>query len=347
MDAAGLCHSDLSVVDGNRLRPLPMALGHEAAGTVAGTGTSVYDVQVGDRVVLVYVPSCGFCKFCNSGRPALYPAAARANGRGDLIRGGTRLHDTAGAEVRHHLGVSGFATHAVVDRNSLVIIDPEVPADIAALLGCAMLTGFGAVTHTAGVRAGDSVVVFGLGGVGQATVIAAAASGAYPLIAVDPVDSKQELARQLGGSHGCSPEGLSDLLADVLPDGVDWAFEVVGSVGVLQAAYAATGRGGATVSVGLPHPSAHVSFPALSIVAENRSILGSYMGSAQPQRDIPAMIQLWQAGRLPVERLKSSEIRLDDINSGLDALADGGAVRQLLRPGAVTQPGPTMSGTAS
>lgn len=144
--AAGPCHSDLSVVDGNRPRPLPMALGHEAAGTVLDVGVGVYDVAPGDHVVCVYVPSCGVCRFCNLGRPALCASAATANGAGDLIRGGTRLRDPLGPQMRHHLGVSGFASHAVVDRTSVVVIDPDVPFAVAALFGCAMLTGFGAVT---------------------------------------------------------------------------------------------------------------------------------------------------------------------------------------------------------
>lgn len=327
IEAAGLCHSDLSVVDGNRIRPVPMALGHEAAGVIAEVGPGVRDVSPGDHVVLVYVPSCGACRYCSSGRPALCPDAAAANGRGDLIRGGTRLRDLAGSEIRHHLGVSGFADHAVVDRNSVVVIDkkePAVPFDILALFGCAMLTGFGAVTHTASVRPGDSVAVLGLGGVGQAVVMSAVAAGAGEVLAIDPVPAKRELALELGATSACAP--------DEAPGGHDWVFEVVGAAPVLEQAYALTGRGGGTVSVGLPHPDARISLPALSIVAEGRSILGSYMGSAQPQQDIPAMLALWRAGRLPVEKLKSGELPLKDINIALDALADGNAVRQVVRP---------------
>lgn len=325
IEAAGLCHSDLSVVDGNRIRPVPMALGHEAAGVITEVGPGVRDVCPGDHVVLVYVPSCGSCRYCSSGRPALCPDAAAANGRGDLIGGGTRLHALDGTEVRHHLGVSGFADHAVVDRNSVVVIDQDIPLDTAALFGCAMLTGFGAVVHTADVRPGDSVAVLGLGGVGQAVVMSAAAAGAGAVLAIDPVPAKRDLARELGATDVCSPGDA--------PGGHDWVFEVVGSAPVLEQAYALTGRGGSTVSVGLPHPDARISLPALSIVAEGRSILGSYMGSAQPQQDIPAMLALWRAGRLPVERLKSADLPLDDINTALDDLADGQAVRQILRPG--------------
>ncbi|WP_236792145.1 zinc-binding dehydrogenase [Amycolatopsis sp. GM8] len=330
--AAGVCHSDLSVIDGNRPRPLPMLLGHEAAGTVVDIGTGVHDVKVGDKVVLVYVPSCGVCQFCNAGSPALCTAAAAANGEGTLLRGGSRLRAPDESSIRHHLGVSAFASHAVVDRNSAVVVGNDVPDDIAALFGCAMLTGFGAVTHTASVGPGDSVAVFGLGGVGQAAVMSAAAAGANPLIAIDPIPAKQTLALELGATHACAPEDAAAYLARYADGGVDWAFEVAGSAKVLEAAYAATGRGGATVAVGLPHPDATFTMPALSIVATNRRILGSYMGSAQPQRDIPAMISLWRAGRLPVDRLKSAELPLSMINEAFEALADGTALRQTLKP---------------
>lgn len=334
IESAGLCHSDLSVVDGNRPRPVPMLLGHEAAGTVEAVGTGVLDVQPGERVVLVYVPSCGVCRFCSGGRPALCPTGAGANGRGDLVRGGTRLHEQADSgptEVRHHLGVSGFATHAVVDRTSVVVVD-DVPPEIAALFGCAMLTGFGAVTHTGDVRPGESVAVFGLGGVGQAVVMSAAAAGAQPIIGIDPVASKRQLARDLGATHVGAPDDLADLLADAAPGGVDWAFEVVGSARVLEQAYGATGRGGATVAVGLPHPEATFTLPALGLIADNKRILGSYMGTAQPQVDVPAMVRLWKAGRLPVDRLATGTIGFDGLNAALDALADGSAVRQVLLP---------------
>ncbi len=333
VEAAGVCHSDLSVVDGNRPRPLPMLLGHEAAGVVEAVGAGVRNVAVGDHVVLVYVPSCGTCRFCASGRPALCTVALAANTAGDLVGGGSRI-TVGGDRVHHHLGVSAFATHAVVDASSAVVVDHEVPLAVAALFGCAMLTGYGAVTHTAGVRAGDSTVVLGLGGVGLAAVMAAAAAGAWPVVAVDPVPAKQALALEVGATHGCGPDELEALVAELVPDRFDWGFEAVGSVGAFTTAYEVTGRGGATVAMGLPHPSAVLELPALGIVAENRRILGSYMGTSRPGSDIPTMIALWRAGRLPVDRLLSAELGLDDLNSAMDELAAGRAVRQVIRPNA-------------
>jgi alcohol dehydrogenase len=334
IEAAGVCHSDLSVIDGNRPRPMPMLLGHEAAGVVEATGPGVRGVNVGDHVVLVYVPSCGTCRFCVSGRPALCTTAMTANGAGDLVGGGSRL-TANGTDVRHHLGVSAFATHAVVDRSSVVVIDKDVPLQTAALFGCAMLTGYGAVSHTAGLKPGESAVVFGLGGVGLAAVMSAAAAGAYPVVAVDPVSRKRDLALEIGATHVCAPEDLAALITDIAPDLFEWAFEAVGSTKVFEAAYAVTGRGGGTVSAGLPHPDAVLELPALSIVAENRRILGSYMGTAQPAVDVPAMVALWKAGRLPVDRLVSAELELADINHAMDELAAGRAVRQVILPGSL------------
>lgn len=327
--AAGVCHSDLSVIDGNRPRPMPMLLGHEASGVVAAVGPGVRDVAVGAHVVLVYVPSCGSCKFCASGRPALCPVAAAANNAGELVGGGSRL-TLAGEPVRHHLGVSGFSTHAVVDRSSVVVVDDDVPLETAALFGCAMLTGFGAVNHTAGVRPGESVAVFGLGGVGLAAVMSAAAVGAWPVVAVDPVAEKRDLALTMGASHACAPDELTELTRSIAPDRYDWTFEAVGSARVLESAYAVTGRGGGTVAMGLPHPSQTLTLPAVNIVAENRRILGSYMGTAQPAVDVPAMVALWKAGRLPVDRLVSSRVPLGQINEAMDELASGRAVRQIV-----------------
>src|SRR6266516_6716783 len=195
--AAGLCHSDLSVIDGNRPRPTPMVLGHEAAGVVEKVGSGVDDLAAGDHVVMVFVPSCGHCLPCAEGRPALCEPGAAANGAGTLLSGERRLHRD-GTQVHHHLGVSAFAQYATVSRRSLVKIDRELPLDEAALFGCAVLTGVGAVVNTAKVRAGASVAVVGLGGVGLNALLGAAAAGAQRIVAIDLSDEKLGLARQFG-----------------------------------------------------------------------------------------------------------------------------------------------------
>ena len=182
--AAGLCHSDLSVIDGNRLRPVPMVLGHEAAGEVVETGEGVDDLKSGDRVVMVFVPSCGHCAPCAEGRPALCEPGNAANGRCEMLGGGRRL-STHGQPVHHHIGVSAFAEHAVISRRSLVKIEADIPHEIAALFGCAVLTGVGAAVNTARIKAGETVAVVGLGGVGLSALLGAIACGASRVIAVD------------------------------------------------------------------------------------------------------------------------------------------------------------------
>ncbi len=331
IEAAGVCHSDLSVVDGTRPRPVPMVLGHEAAGVVEEVGSGVTDVAAGDHVVLAFVPACGGCAMCTAGRPALCRPAARANAEGRLLDGGRRIR-RRGEELHHHLGVSGFAERAVVSRTSAVVIDADVPLETAALLGCATLTGAGAVFNTAGVQPGESVAVFGLGGVGLSTVMGAVAADAHPVLAVDPVAAKRELALELGATAAYGPQEAVEAVREQTAGGARYAFEAAGSPRVLEAAYAATGRGGTTVTMGLPDPSAELRLPAVSLVVEARTLVGSYMGSSVPQRDVPLFVDLWRAGRLPVERLRSTTLSLDDVNEAMDALADGAVVRQILRP---------------
>ncbi len=326
IDAAGICHSDLSVVNGDRPRPMPMALGHEAAATVVALGDP-NDAQfaVGDQVVLVFLPSCGECVACASGEGYLCPSAAAANGAGELMRGGHRLSD-CGAAVHHHLGVSAFATHAVVDRRSAVKVDRDIPAETAALFGCAVLTGVGAVMNTAQVRPGESVLVYGLGGVGLAALLGALAAGAQPVTAVDPSPEKRALALELGAAQAVSPDDAASLPK------TDVVIETVGKAAVLAHAYAAARRGGRVVTVGLPNPTEMLSIPALSLVADGKTLMGSYMGSSIPARDIPRYVALWRAGRLPVERLLTSISPLSEINGLLDKLAAGDAIRQVVRP---------------
>lgn len=328
--AAGLCHSDLSVIEGSRPRPVPMVLGHEAAGIVEAVGAGVADLAIGDHVVFSFVPTCGRCVMCQSGRPALCEPGARANLAGTLLRGARRLHAN-GRELNHHLGVSAFADAVVASEASLVRIDPDVPLERAALFGCAVLTGVGAVINTARAEPGLAAAVFGLGGVGLSAVMGARLAGCHPIVAVDLVPSKLALAQRLGATHGIiASEDAAAEVKELTGGGAHYAFEAVGSARVLQQAYAATRRGGRTVTMGLPHPEQAFAIPAVSIVAEERTIQGSYMGSAVPSRDIPRLIALHQAGKLPVDQLYSRSLGLDDINAGFDALATGEVARQVV-----------------
>lgn len=332
IDAAGLCHSDLSVVNGDRPRPMPMALGHEATGIIEALGSADdATFAIGDRVILAFLPSCGECVRCKGGEPYMCAQGAAANGEGRLLNGGRRLHDACGHEVHHHLGVSAFATHVVVDRRSAVKVDQDIPAHIAALFGCAVLTGAGAVINSAAVRPGETVLIYGLGGVGLSALLAARASGAGVLVAVDPSAEKRAIATELGAVAFGPDE--SDAIAAAFPDGgADVVVETVGKAAVLKAAYAAARRGGRIVTVGLPNPAETFDIPAVSLVAEGKTIIGSYMGSSIPARDIPRYIALWRSGRLPVEKLLTSISPMTEINGLLDSLADGSAIRQVMVP---------------
>lgn len=330
IDAAGVCHSDLSVVNGARRRPTPMALGHEATGIVEAVGEAVTDVEIGDRVVLVFVPSCGLCARCASGEPARCRRAAAANTAGTLLSGARRLHRDGGP-VHHHLGVSGFAEYAVVDRRSAVVLPTDVPPPIAALFGCAVLTGVGAVINTADLRPGESVVVIGLGGIGLAAIMGAVVAGAHPIVAIDPVGTKRDHAIELGATLALSPDDIA-ALADILPDGADAAIEAAGRARALETAWSLTRPGGRTVSVGLPDPSDRLTVPITDLVGQGRTLQGSYLGDSIPQRDIPRYLALWRAGRLPVDRLLSRTRPLTEVNEALEDLAGGNTLRQVILP---------------
>jgi alcohol dehydrogenase len=327
--AAGLCHSDLSVIDGSRPRVMPMVLGHEAAGEVVEAGPGVSGLAAGDHVVLTFVPSCGGCASCLAGRAALCEPAAAANGAGTLLSGGRRWRDGAGDELHHHLGVSAFAEHVVVSERSAVRVDPALPFDVAALFGCAVLTGVGAVLHSAQVAPGDSVAIFGLGGVGLAALLGARLAGAGAIVGVDVAPSKLDRARELGATQTvlAGPDAVAEV-RDATGGGATHVIETAGSARVLADAYAATRRGGTTVTVGLPHPEQLLSIQAVGLVAEERTLRGSYLGSSVPARDIPRLVALHLAGRLPVERLLTHRIALDELNEGFDRLARGEAIRQ-------------------
>jgi alcohol dehydrogenase len=336
--AAGLCHSDLSVIDGARPRPLPMAIGHEAAGIVREVGPRLIDGDVddlaeGDHVVMTFVPACGHCLPCSEGRPALCEPAAKANGEGKLLSGRRPLSKN-GQAINHHMGVAAFSSFTVTSRRSLVKVDKAVALEEAALFGCAVMTGVGAVLNTARVQAGQSVAVVGLGGVGLNALLGALLVGAEPVIALDLVPEKLALARQLGATHAIDA-AAKDAIEQVRAashGGVDHALEMAGSVPALELAYKITRRGGTTVTAGLAHPSRSVSIQQVSLVGEERTLKGSYIGSCVPLRDIPRYVGLYRKGRLPVDRLLSERIGHGELNAAFDRLADGKTVRQILHP---------------
>lgn len=329
--AAGLCHSDLSILKGVRPRPLPMALGHEGAGIVEEVGPGVDDLEPGDHVVFVFMPSCGVCGPCSEGRPAICDPGLAANVAGTLLGGGRRLR-LDGKHIHHQVGVSCFAEAAVVSRRSLVKVDPNLPLDEAALFSCAVITGVGSVVNAAKVPAGSSVAVVGLGGTGLAAVLGAKAVGASRIVGIDTLPEKLELGRKLGADFvfDVSAKDIVEKVKEATGGGVEYAFECVGKVEAMELAYAITRRGGTTVTSGLSHPDHKIQISHVNMVVEERTMIGSYLGSCVPRRDIPNYIDMYQRGRLPVDALISSHIALDDINEGFDALAAGGVVRQVI-----------------
>lgn len=329
--AAGLCHSDLSVINGSRPRPMPMAIGHEAAGVVVSVGEGVDDLEPDDHVVMVFMPSCGHCLPCAEGRPALCEPGAAANGKGTLLSGEIRIQGNASV-IHHHLGCSAFADHAVVSRRSLVKVDKDLPFAEAALFGCAVLTGVGAVVNTGRVQAGETVAVIGLGGVGLAAVLGAIASGASQIVAVDVSDDKLALAKSIGATavvNALDADAIDQVRA-LTGGGADFVFEFAGVGAALESAYRMTKRGGTTITAGLPPPDVSMALNIVSLVAEERTVKGSYIGTCVPMRDIPRYVALYRAGRLPVDRLMSGKIPLDEINEGFDRLHDGSVVRLIV-----------------
>jgi alcohol dehydrogenase len=334
--AAGLCHSDLSVIDGNRPRPLPMVLGHEAAGVVEALGDGVDDLQLGDHVVFVFVPSCGTCECCSAGRPALCIPGAAANGAGVLLSGERRLStQDPDHALNHHLGVSAFAEFATVSRRSLVVVDRDLPFEHAALFGCAVLTGVGAVMNGARVTPGDRIAVIGLGGVGMAAVLGARAAGAERIVAIDIAQAKLDIALSLGATDAylATADGVAETIREATNGGVHQAIELAGSAAALELGYRIVRRGGALTTGGLPAPTAIFPIQAVSLVAEEKTVRGSYLGSCVPARDIPRFIGLFRRGLLPADKLLTKVMPLADINTGFDLLREGRLIRGVVIPG--------------
>ena len=331
--AVGLCHSDLVAITGERAKPMPIVIGHEAAGIVEEIGQDVQGFAVGDHVVPSYVASCGRCEMCSVGRPALCEPATIANANAVLRDGTTRLRQGS-TWIHHHSGVAGFAEYSVIPEEALVKIDKSVPFEHAALFGCGVVTGVGSVINTAQAKPGQFIAVVGLGGVGLSAVLAALAIGSGKVLALDLSEEKLAFARELGVHHALNA-GDADVQAQIAAltgGGVHIAIETAGSNRALQMAYDITRRGGTTVTAGMPGPEAEITLSHLKIAAEERSIKGSYMGSCVAKRDIPRYLNMFQNGSLPVDKLMSRLIGFDDLNAAMDRLADAKTVREVLIP---------------
>jgi len=331
LQASGICRSDLSLIDGKWPAPLPMVLGHEGAGAIEGVGDGVDPARVGQHVVLTFTPACSRCRFCLQGRVNLCTEAARCMDDGVLPDGTTRL--SCDGERVHHLAlVSSFATHAVVPANAAIPVPAGLDPAVACLLGCGVLTGVVAVTRRANVRPGESVAVLACGGVGLAAVLGARLVSAHPIVAVDPVAVKRELALQLGATHAIDP-GAEDPVAAIraiVPDGIDHAFEAVGIPAVAEQAFAATRTGGTTVLIGQPALGASVALPVYELTQFEHDVLGTHIGGATPALDIPALAALVEAGKLDLAPLVTHRYRLEEIGEALETTRSGTAGRVVL-----------------
>jgi len=323
--AAGVCHSDLSLANGTLLQRFPVVLGHEGAGTVVAVGPGVASVAPGDRVVLNWAPPCGECWWCTAGEPYLCPRSADAS---NVPYG----HTADGTEVYPGLGTAAFATETVVGAGACIRIPDDLPLEEAALLGCAVLTGVGAVHNAAGVRAGQSVAVIGLGGVGLAALQGARIAGADPIIAVDPAPDKEDLARRLGATHFLTPsDGLAkEIRALTGGRGTDHAIECVGRSGTIRTAWSVTRRGGRATIVGLGSAADPVRFNALEVAFFARTLAGCMYGSTDPAVDVPRLIDHWRAGRLDLGALVTDHIGLSDVDIAFDRMRAGRGGRSLV-----------------
>jgi alcohol dehydrogenase len=284
--------------------------------------------------VFQFSASCGRCRRCLEGRPQVCERARAPKAAGELMAGGSRITSVNGEKVGHHGGVSCMAEYMVVDRGTAVVIDRAMPLVDAALFGCAVMTGVGAVINTARIRPGDSVAVLGLGGVGLSGVLGARLAGAETIVAIDREPARLETALSLGATHAiCERDGnCVEQVRDLTGGGVDYAFELSGGAEAMKTAYGVVQYGGTVVICGLPPANASFSINQCDLVGQEKSIRGSYMGSCVPVRDIPRFMRLYSEGRLPVNRLIDGYIGFDELNAGFDKLQDLKAIRQLLAP---------------
>lgn len=332
--AAGVCHSDLHYMTGDLSCRLPVVLGHEGAGRVEEVGPGVTRFAVGDLVVMTWRPRCGHCEFCAAGRPGLCTSAVVEVRSGGLLDETSRL--SGGGETIHHfLGVSCFAEQAVLAQESVIKIPDDTPPEVAALVGCAVVTGVGAVLNVMGAGAGRRVLVIGAGGVGLSAVIGARLVGADPIIVADVAPEKLALAASLGATHtvDTGDRPLDEALAEICPAGVDWAFEAVGKAETVQAAMASLRPGGTTVAIGLGRAGATVAIPLNDLVQRDKRLVGSLYGSSNTITQIPRLLELYADGRLPLDALRGRTYALDEINEAYADLVDGAVGRAVILPG--------------
>jgi S-(hydroxymethyl)glutathione dehydrogenase / alcohol dehydrogenase len=325
--AAGVCHSDLSARNGALPQPMPAILGHEAAGDVIAVGDGVTGLAVGDKVIVNWLPPCGSCPSCLRGQPYMCMTHVIAA----YLEPRFKIGETPAFGM---VGCGAFAEEMVVPQEGAVKIADDVPYEIAALVGCGVMTGVGAVINTARVEPGASVAIVGCGGVGISAIQGARLSGAAVIVGVDPVESKHEVARRFGATHAVHPDKLGELSAELTGgEGFDYAFEVVGTPQTIRAAWSAARRGGTVVIVGAGRADQQVEFTPFELLFDGKKMLASLYGEADVRRDYNRLLGLWRAGRLDLEGMITQRLELDDLDEGLAALGRGDVIRQVISYG--------------
>jgi S-(hydroxymethyl)glutathione dehydrogenase / alcohol dehydrogenase len=331
--ASGVCHSDWNAVDGTSETVCPAVLGHEGAGVVEQVGDGVTRVRVGDHVALSWTPWCGECEECARDLPQLCATVWPAMGTGGLMDGTPRL-SRDGEPIYHYSFLSTFADACVVPERSCIPIASDIPFDVAALVGCAVSTGAGAVWRTAGVTSGDRVAIVGCGGVGLSALLAAVAVGAERIVAVDAAPQKLEVARSFGATDAVewqgSAEATAEAVREVSDGGVDYAIEATGRAEAMETAFLSTRKRGAAVLIGIPRADAVLSLPAVTIPRMERRVLGSIYGSTKPERDFSHTLDLFRDGRLPLDRLITHRLPLEQAEHAFELMQSGDAVRVVL-----------------
>jgi Zn-dependent alcohol dehydrogenase len=332
--AAGVCHSDYHFMSGELPTPMPVVLGHEGAGIVESVGHGVTKVKPGDTVVFLWRASCGSCEYCVSGHPALCDISKIQRANGGLLDGSSRLR-SGDRELKHFLGVSCFAEECVVAQESLIGIPADTPMEIAALLGCSVMTGVGAVLNTARVEPGSRVLILGAGGVGLCCVMGAVVAGAGQIVVSDISAEKLELAREFGATDVIEAGGQDVVKAvrRLTDGGAHYAFEAIGRPETITQAIRAIRPGGMAVQVGLAPADASVAINPNDLVLQEKTIKGSLYGSARPTTDIPRLLRLYAAGRLPLDRLLARDYALSEVNDAYQALISGVVGRCVVKPG--------------
>jgi S-(hydroxymethyl)glutathione dehydrogenase/alcohol dehydrogenase len=324
IEATGVCHSDLACIEGVIPQPAPAVLGHEGAGVIAAVGEGVTSIKEGDHVIVAWSPPCGYCPYCVSRhQPNLCSNI-------QMVMGGTPHFRLDGAPVFGMAGAGTFAEEMIIPEQGVVKIDDDVPFEIGSLIGCGVMTGVGAAINTAKVTPGSSVVVFGCGGVGIAAIQGARLAGASVIVAVDLVDGKLETAQQFGATHACKPDELDSLKAQLTGDGFDYSFEAIGLPQTMRAAYDAVRRGGTACIIGVGRLDAFVQFSAFELFYSEKTLVGSYYGSADVRSDFHKLLGLWKAGRLDLDGMISRRIKLDEINDAFGAMKRGEVIRQVI-----------------